>query len=257
MNRRWSSQLNRLWRLLKDKSKLLYICCSINLISNDLSNISCLDLISSNFYKSVSYLILLLNNTTINLKFVLYPNTSDNSTLLFLELSTFYEKENENLKEIPKEFVQCLSTYLKNTSMFLYEYESILLNCDIVPIWNYIINESNFDDVLAQWNSIKKIGDTFMYKIYENDVRIAKVTKIERDCVKKQWTFCFDLFNSKEDNNVECEVGFFLLITKENNIFLSYHHDFKSPIEQSELNILAKKKKKFLNDIKRLFEKKK
>ena len=44
---------------------------------------------------------------------------------------------------------------------------------------------------------------------------------------------------------------FFLLITKENNIFLSYHHDFKSPIEQSELN----NKKKFLNDIKRLFEK--
>ena len=25
-------QINRLWRLLKDKSKLLYICCSINLI---------------------------------------------------------------------------------------------------------------------------------------------------------------------------------------------------------------------------------
>ena len=26
-------QINRLWRLLKDKSKLLYICCSINLIN--------------------------------------------------------------------------------------------------------------------------------------------------------------------------------------------------------------------------------
>ena len=228
-------QINRLWRLLRDKSKLLYICCSINLISNDLSNISCLELISSNFYKSVSYLILLLNNTTINFKFILYPNTSDNSTLLFLELSTFYEEKNENLKEIPSEFLKSLSTYLKNTSMFLYEYESILLNCDIVPIWNYIINESNFDEVTVQSNK-KMIGDIFMYKIYENDVKYAKVTKIERDCVKKQWTFCFDLYNSKEDSNVECEVGFFLLITKENNIFLSYHHDFKSPIEQSDFS---------------------
>ena len=56
--------------------------------------------------------------------------------------------------------------YLKNTSIFLYEYESILLNCDIVPIWNYIINETNFEEVLAQSsNYIKKVGDTFMYKI--------------------------------------------------------------------------------------------
>ena len=58
------------------------------------------------------------------------------------------------------------------------------------------------------------IGDTFMYKIYENDVKYAKVTKIERDCVKKQWTFCFDLYNSKEDSNVECEVGFFRMYIK-------------------------------------------
>ena len=79
--------------------------------------------------------------------------------------------------------------YLKNTSIFLYECESILLNCDIVPIWNYIINETNFEEVLAQSsNYIKKVGDTFMYKIYENDVKVAKVTKIERDCAKKQWT---------------------------------------------------------------------
>ena len=95
-----------------------------------------------------------------------------------------------------------------------------------------------------------------MYKIYENDVKVAKVTKIERDCAKKQWTLCFDLFSSKEEGNVECEVSFFLLITKENNTFLSYHHDFKSPIEQSELNILAKKKKKFLNEIKTMFKRK-
>lgn len=87
----FSDHINRLWRLLKDKSKLLSLCCSIHLISNDLSNISCVELISSNFYKSVSYLILLLNNTTINFKFILYPNTSDNSTLLFLELSTFFD----------------------------------------------------------------------------------------------------------------------------------------------------------------------
>lgn len=254
----FSDHINRLWRLLKDKSKLLSLCCSIHLISNDLSNISCVELISSNFYKSVSYLILLLNNTTINFKFILYPNTSDNSTLLFLELSTFFEEQNENLEEIPKEFLLSLSMYLKNTSIFLYEYESILLNCDIVPIWNYIINETNFEEVLAQSsNSIKKVGDTFMYKIYENDVKVAKVTKIERDFAKKQWTLCFDLFSSKEEGNVECEVSFFLLITKENNTFLSYHHDFKSPIEQSELNILAKKKKKFLNEIKTMFEKKK
>ena len=254
----FSDHINRLWRLLKDKSKLLSLCCSIHLISNDLSNISCVELISSNFYKSVSYLILLLNNTTINFKFILYPNTSDNSTLLFLELSTFFKEQNENLEEIPKEFLLSLSMYLKNTSIFLYEYESILLNCDIVPIWNYIINETNFEEVLAQSsNYIKKVGDTFMYKIYENDVKVAKVTKIERDCAKKQCTLCFDLFSSKEEGNVECEVSFFLLITKENNTFLSYHHDFKSPIEQSELNILAKKKKKFLNEIKTMFEKKK
>ena len=90
--------INRLWRLLKDKSKILEICVDIKLLNSDsqnpqnnnslLNNISCLDIVSTNFYKSVSYLILQNNNTTLNFKFILYPNTSDNSTLLFLELSS-------------------------------------------------------------------------------------------------------------------------------------------------------------------------
>ena len=265
--------INRLWRLLKDKSKILEICVDIKLLNSDsqnpqnnnslLNNISCFDIVSTNFYKSVSYLILQNNNTTLNFKFILYPNTSDNSTLLFLELSSFYEEQNETfLSEIPKLFLEDLSNYLKNNPVFLYEYESIILNCDIVPIWNYIINETNFDQNFLITNKkeyhhdLKKVGDTFMYKLNENEVKVAKVTKIDRDFVKKQWTFLFDLYNSKDDDNVECEVSFFLLITKQNNIFLSYHHDFKTPIEQSELNNLAKDKKKFLNEIKNYFEKK-
>ena len=172
------------------------------------------------------------------------------------------EEENESFfEEIPKRFLEDLFNYLKNNPVFLYEYESIILNCDIVPIWNYIINETNFDQNFLITNKkeyhseLKKVGDTFLYKLNENEFKIAKVTKIDRDFVKKQWTFLFNLYNSKDDDNVECEVSFFLLITKQNNIFLSYHHDFKTPIEQSELNNLAKDKKKFLNEIKNYFEK--
>ncbi len=263
--------INRLWRLLKDKSKILEICTNIKLFDSNkeqqqsnslLNNISFLDIVSTNFYKSVSYVVHLINNTTLNFKFILYPNTSDNSTLLFLELSPYYEEENESFfEEIPKRFLEDLFNYLKNNPVFLYEYESIILNCDIVPIWNYIINETNFDQNFLITNKkeyhseLKKVGDTFLYKLNENEFKIAKVTKIDRDFVKKQWTFLFNLYNSKDDDNVECEVSFFLLITKQNNIFLSYHHDFKTPIEQSELHNLAKDKKKFLNEIKNYFEK--
>ena len=263
--------INRLWRLLKDKSKILEICTNIKLFDSNkeqqqsnslLNNISFLDIVSTNFYKSVSYVVHLINNTTLNFKFILYPNTSDNSTLLFLELSPYYEEENESFfEEIPKRFLEDLFNYLKNNPVFLYEYESIILNCDIVPIWNYIINETNFDQNFLITNKkeyhseLKKVGDTFLYKLNENEFKIAKVTKIDRDFVKKQWTFLFNLYNSKDDDTVECEVSFFLLITKQNNIFLSYHHDFKTPIEQSELNNLAKDKKKFLNEIKNYFEK--
>ena len=263
--------INRLWRLLKDKSKILEICTNIKLFDSNkeqqqsnslLNNISFLDIVSTNFYKSVSYVVHLINNTTLNFQFILYPNTSDNSTLLFLELSPYYEEENESFfEEIPKRFLEDLFNYLKNNPVFLYEYESIILNCDIVPIWNYIINETNFDQNFLITNKkeyhseLKKVGDTFLYKLNENEFKIAKVTKIDRDFVKKQWTFLFNLYNSKNDDNVECEVSFFLLITKQNNIFLSYHHDFKTPIEQSELNNLAKDKKKFLNEIKNYFEK--
>ena len=263
--------INRLWRLLKDKSKILEICTNIKLFDSNkeqqqsnslLNNISFLDIVSTNFYKSVSYVVHLINNTTLNFKFILYPNTSDNSTLLFLELSPYNEEENESFfEEIPKRFLEDLFNYLKNNPVFLYEYESIILNCDIVPIWNYIINETNFDQNFLITNKkeyhseLKKVGDTFLYKLNENEFKIAKVTKIDRDFVKKQWTFLFNLYNSKDDDNVECEVSFFLLITKQNNIFLSYHHDFKTPIEQSELNNLAKDKKKFLNEIKNYFEK--
>ena len=263
--------INRLWRLLKDKSKILEICTNIKLFDSNkeqqqsnslLNNISFLDIVSTNFYKSVSYVVHLINNTTLNFKFILYPNTSDNSTLLFLELSPDNVEENESFfEEIPKRFLEDLFNYLKNNPVFLYEYESIILNCDIVPIWNYIINETNFDQNFLITNKkeyhseLKKVGDTFLYKLNENEFKIAKVTKIDRDFVKKQWTFLFNLYNSKDDDNVECEVSFFLLITKQNNIFLSYHHDFKTPIEQSELNNLAKDKKKFLNEIKNYFEK--
>ena len=264
--------INRLWRLLKDKSKILEICTNIKLFDSNieqqqstslLNNISFLDIVSTNFYKSVSYVVHLTNNTTLNFKFILYPNTSDNSTLLFLELSPDYVDDNESFfSEIPKRFLEDLFNYLKNNPVFLYEYESIILNCDIVPIWNYIINETNFDQNFLITNKkeyhpeLKKVGDTFMYKLNENEIKIAKVTKIDRDFVKKQWTFLFELYNSKDDDNVECVVSFFLLITKQNNIFLSYHHDFKTPIEQSDLNILAKDKKKFINEIKNYFEKK-
>ena len=82
--------INRLWRLLKDKSKILEICTNIKLFDSNkeqqqsnslLNNISFLDIVSTNFYKSVSYVVHLINNTTLNFKFILYPNTSDNSTL--------------------------------------------------------------------------------------------------------------------------------------------------------------------------------
>ena len=220
--------INRLWRLLKDKSKILEICTNIKLFDSNkeqqqsnslLNNISFLDIVSTNFYKSVSYVVHLINNTTLNFKFILYPNTSDNSTLLFLELSPYYEEENESFfEEIPKRFLEDLFNYLKNNPVFLYEYESIILNCDIVPIWNYIINETNFDQNFLITNKkeyhseLKKVGDTFLYKLNENEFKIAKVTKIDRDFVKKQWTFLFELYNSKDDDNVECEVSFFLLL---------------------------------------------
>lgn len=265
--------INRIWKLLKEKTKIIEICLLIKLIITDnpknsnnslLNNISCIELETKTFNKSVTYVLILNNNTTINIKFLLYPNTSDNSTLIILELTTFYEEQNENyFSKIPKLFLNELINFLKTNPVFLYEYESIILNCDIVPIWDFIINETNYDQNFTETNKkvimhkdLKKKGDIFMYKLNENEIKIAKVTKIERDFVKKQWIFMFDLFNTKDDINAECEVGIFLLITKENNIFLSYNHDFKTPIEQSELNVLAKNKKNFLNEIKNYFEKK-
>lgn len=265
--------INRIWKLLKEKTKIMEICIRIRLIITDnqkkpnnylLNNISCLELETKTFNKSVTYVLILNNNTTVNIKFLLYPNTSDNSTLIILELTTFYEEQNENyFSQIPKLFLNELIIYLKKNPVFLYEYESIILNCDIVPIWDFFINETNFEQNFADANKkeithkdLKKLGGEFIYKLNENEIKIAKVTKIERDFLKKQWTFMFDLFNTKDDINAQCEVGIFLLITKENNIFLSYNHDFKMPIEQSELNVLAKNKKHFLNEIKNYFEKK-
>lgn len=265
--------INRIWKLLKEKAKIIEICIRIRLIIADnqkksnhylLNNISCLELETKTFNKSVTYVLILNNNTTVNIKFLLYPNTSDNSTLIILELTTFYEEQNENyFSQIPKMFLNELTIYLKKNPVFLYEYESIILNCDIVPIWDFFINETNFEQnftdtnkKVIKHNDLKKLGGEFIYKLNENEIKIAKVTKIERDFLKKQWTFMFDLFNTKDDINAQCEVGIFLLITKENNIFLSYNHDFKIPIEQSELNVLAKNKKHFLNEIKNYFEKK-
>ena len=136
---------------------------------------------------------------------------------------------------------------------------------------DYLINESDYSlDFFNQKNnakstsnnsqlhSPKKVGDKFIYKFGTsnsfNEMKYAIVTKIEQDLVKKQWYFSFDLYHSNEYIHPYCSVNFFILIIKENQIFLTFHHEFNESIEQSQLNLLAQTKKTFLSHLKKYFE---
>ena len=268
----FSDRMNRIWAILKERNKFMEILTKTDIFSSNSNkyNLICEELITNNYYKSISYVL-----GEILFKFSVYPNTLDNSSLVIFEI--IYKSENissfleNNKAPDPKLFLELLSLYLKQNPVFLYEYQSILLNCDINKLWYFLINESNdtleFINNKINYKKIcfhslallpKKEGDKFIYKFgtetgfYEE--KIAIVNKIEQDFVKKQWSFSFNLYHTLDNNQLYCSVKFFVLIIKDSQIFLTFHHDFKEPIEQKQINILSQTKKSFLNTLKKHFE---
>ena len=265
-------RMNRLWTFLKDSNKVQYVINKTQILLSNLNknSLKCCEFVTNNYYKAISY-----SYGHFLLKFSIYPNTLDNSSLVIHEVISQNENNsllpNNFLEQSPKRFLEALQLYLKENPVFLYEYQSILLNCEIVKMLDYLINESDYSlDFFNQKNnakstsnnsqlhSPKKVGDKFIYKFGTsssfNEMKYAIVTKIEQDLVKKQWYFSFDLYHSNEYAHPYCSVNFFILIIKENQIFLTFHHEFNESIEQSQLNLLAQTKKTFLSYLKKYFE---
>ena len=276
----FSDRMNRIWTILKDNKKFTEMLVESQiskLLNLKTADIKCSELITNNYYKAISYTV---NNFL--LKLTIYPNTLDNSSLVIHELissNQFDSSINQcTLEQIPKIFLEYLNVYLKENPVFLYEYQSILLNCEIIKIWDFLINESDFTlecidnkintkinnninintSHVSTKHTPKKEGDKFIYNFgsleYNNTTKYAIVQKIEQDFVKKQWLFSFELYHTSDYSYPYCIVNFFLLIIKDNQLFLSFHHNFKEPIEQKQLNLLANEKKTYLNKIKKYFE---
>ena len=273
----FSDRMNRIWTILKDNKQFTEMLTKsqINMLLNSKTvDVKCSELITNNYYKAISYTF-----SNFLLKFTIYPNTLDNSSLVIHELissNQFDSSINQStLEQIPKTFLGYLNVYLKENPVFLYEYQSILLNCEIIKIWDFLVNESDFtlecidnkihtkinNNNMPHVSTIhtpKKEGDKFIYNFgsldHNNKTKYAIVQKIEQDFVKKQWSFSFELYHTPEYNYPYCIVNFFLLIIKDNQLFLSFHHNFKEPIEQKYLNLLAIEKKLYLNKIKKYFE---
>ena len=268
----FSDRMNRIWEILKDRNKFMEILTKtdIPLPNSNKFNLICRELITNSYYKSISYVL-----GGILIKFSVYPNTLDNSSLVIYEIVYKNENMSSFLEDYKKPnlklFLELLSLFLKQNPVFLYEYQSILLNCDINKLWYFLINESyytleylnnkiNSKKTCSQCLTLpsKKEGDKFIYKFgtetsfYKEKYAIIK--KIEQDFIKRQWSFSFDLYHTPEYDHLYCNINFFLLIIKDNQIFLTFHHDFKEPIEQQQINILSQTKKSFLNTLKKYFE---
>lgn len=262
--------INRIWTILKEKTKVHDMTNSINyclkvtqlyqmnMIGQSSIELTSKDLITNNFYKSISYIVECLNIKTI-FKFMLYPNTLDNTTLVLLEME--YEDKDtfevdDFYKDISIEYLEALSIFLRGNAAFLYEYQSILINCNLAKIWKYIVNNKHLGSVspsgIKLCDEIDQTGDKFTY-IIQNEVQYGKLNKCDRDNGKK-WTFAFEVYD-KEYTQMLCLISFFFLYINENMVFIAYNHDFNKPIDQISLNEISKRKKDFLNDIKKYMEK--
>lgn len=263
--------INRIWPILKDNTKVDEISNSINyslkiaqFFQMDQTNqspiqLTCKDLITNNFFKSISYLIEFLDIKT-TFKFMLYPNTLDNTTLLLLEIEYEYKDRievNSFYKDISVAFLEDLSKYLRVNTAFLNEYQSILINCNLAKTWNFVVGNKHLDSVspnepVKLFDKVEKIGDKFIYTM-QREIKYGKLTICNRDNGKK-WTFAYEVYD-KDYAVLYCQISFFFLYINENMVFIAYNHDFKEPIDQISLNATSQRKKDFLNDIKKYLEK--
>ena len=207
----FSDRMNRIWTILKDNKKFTEMLTKSQisiLLNSNTADTKCSELITNNYYKAISYTF-----SNCLLKFTIYPNTLDNSSLVIHELilsNPFdFSIDQSKLEQIPKLFLEYLNVYLKENPVFLYEYQSILLNCEIIKIWDFLVNESDFtsecidNKINAKSNNNtshistkrtpKKEGDKFIYKFgsseHYNKTKYAIVQKIEQDFVKKHIYF--------------------------------------------------------------------
>lgn len=203
------------------------------------------EMITNSFFKQITFFMKdNLLKTALQLKFVLYPNTLDNSTLTILEISLAKE-EDSNTSILPNdnyaiEFLELFDNYLKVSPECLNEYQSILINSSCKYVLECLLNQ----------RQMRVIANCFKPN-YPN--KKLKMTKCEKEQGRNQWFIIFELF-SKESESILTQIKFNLLMINDNCTFLTFNHDFWSSIEQQQLNSLAQNKKEFLFELKKRCE---
>lgn len=272
INSVFPDSISRVWKFVKNDSHLLEVLVKVELLKTAskflpaMNNkddqqsfkLVCMEEINGNEYRQIMYSLVLTNTYNLNFKFVLYPITLTESTLVLLEISNNVIENAQILKESAKSILAEIKTYLKKYPIYISECESVVINCSAEKIWDYITSETRHDKFVAKSpreRNPKKVGDVFRYYWDNKEVGYAEIKKLDKETDKKQMNFSLILHN-KDSSSVICEIKFVFLVLKDDCVFLSYHHDFKRQVKQRELSQLTKTKKTFLKAIKNYFSNK-
>jgi hypothetical protein len=215
--------------------------------------------------KKIKWLVKIQNKSYIMIKIQLFKVTEDNTCVLFWKMK--YEDDNlhklyeEKCKqEKPNTLFMKVEDILENEPINLFQYESAIINANMIDIWN-IITDSNKISAIAPNNnclanniniSNMKVGEkvTNFLTNFKNELVELEITlqcKEEKPGWNK-WLFVLlisypkhtVLFQLTKINNLECQLT---LISK-----------FHEPISTEEFREISKRKKYILLSLKDYFD---
>ena len=204
----------------------------------------------------------------IQIKLFFKTNTIDNSTLLTISLflKNVRLQKNSNLNKIVKgcktlcvEYINLLEILLKKNNQFLFQYESIIVNCSSETIWENIINfeiiKSFYKFIIPNYNPKDIEEGKIIEIILEKSLKklLIKFGKIIH-CPNKKKS---ELHIIPLDNELSSqEIIFIIIKLNEEQTFISIVHKFHENISFEQIKDIERKKQYLIKLFKELIEKK-
>ena len=196
-------------------------------------------------------------------------NTIDNTTLftITLFLENLRLKQNNDIKKIIKgcknlcvEYIEFLELLLKKSNLFLYHYDSIIINCSKDKLYEFLFN----------FELMKKLHNTSIPNIKKEEIVEGKILELKINDLQKTILIKFGklkIDKSKKKNEIHIfplnddlssqEIIFTIISLSEEKTFFSITHNFNENVNFSQIKKVEKKKKYMFQIIKFLLEKKK
>ena len=204
----------------------------------------------------------------IQINLLFKTNTIDNSTLftISLFLKNIRLQKNSNLNKIVKgcknlcvEYINLLEILLKKTNQFLFQYESIIVNCSNEKIWESIIN----------FEIIKNFYKLSIPNFNPKEIEEGKIIEINLENSRKKMLIKFGKIIHEKDNKKSelhiipldnelsnQEIIFITIKLNEEQTFISITHKFNENILFEQIKCIENKKKYLLKLFKQLIKKK-